>query len=518
MKKILILIVLFTSVLSLHAAGYEDLIPTPDTVRQGEGFFKIPTRALRVKADETIRNSSRVKEIHLLHTHLKFTVKKDVCLFATSGRSDIILRYDPDSKLGEEGYKLKVTRRQIVLSATTDTGLFNGIQTMIQLFELAEKGQIPCCEIIDYPRLKWRGFMLDSGRQYQSPQLIRQLLYMMARLKMNLFHWHLTDCSGWRIEIKQFPMLTQIGSAVGKGPEQHGFYTQKEIREIVNYAAMLHITVMPEIDVPGHCEAMLTAYPEYSCTGNPPETIDRFSDVILCGGKDSVRIMVKAVLDEVIPLFPGPFFHLGGDEAPKTQWERCPDCQSRIRKHGLRSTHALQIEMMSDLIEYLAIKKKRAVIWNDAVEQDVARLPKSTIIHWWTGRYPEAAEKAGYDILSGLNRYSYLNFPLKPWRGYGKNRTASLKDSYMRHGGYLPGKKAIIGMTCALWTDFNLTSEMLEGRIYPRIFALAEQMWYTGTLCPFEDFVKKIRAQYLLLQKIRIYPGPIFAEEISPQP
>jgi hexosaminidase len=267
-----------------------------------------------------------------------------------------------DKSLGKEGHLLKITPKEIAIEALTTAGIFYGIQTLRQLLppELEsgeplamQKYTIPCVEISDFPRFTWRGFMLDEGRHFLGKDIVLRTLDLMALQKLNVFHWHLTEDQGWRIEIKKYPLLTKIGShRAGTGTmfkgrhdgiPHGGFYTQAEIKELVNYAADRHILIVPEIEMPGHSLAALASYPNLSCTGGPFEVASNFGIFpdIYCAGKDSTFTFLQDVLGEVIRLFPSPFIHICGDEAPKACWKKCPDCQKRLHEDGLKDEHEL---------------------------------------------------------------------------------------------------------------------------------------------------------------------------------
>jgi N-acetyl-beta-hexosaminidase len=278
----------------------------------------------------------------------------------------VVLPLEKD--LGPEGYELEIKVEGAVIRTNTPAGEFYARESLSQLVELSDNGSIPCMVITDRPKYAWRSFMIDSGRQYQKLETIKGLLDRMAMLKLNVFHWHLTENDGWRVEIKQYPELTGTGAFVADGPEQHGFYTQEEIREIVAYAAERHITVVPEIDIPGHANAALTAYPENTCTGEAPKPKQKgHSPYIFCGGKESTYTFLTNVLDELCQLFPSEYIHIGGDEAPKAEWKKCSHCQSSMRELGLKNEHELQIHMTNRLARHLATKGRKAVCWGDVV-------------------------------------------------------------------------------------------------------------------------------------------------------
>jgi N-acetyl-beta-hexosaminidase len=239
--------------------------------------------------------------------------------------------------LGDEGYRLDVTSNTISISAQSRAGFFYAVQTLLQLLppEIVSSNisegipwRVPVVTIRDMPKYPWRSFMLDSGRQFQTVEFIKRYLDYLAQLKINVFHWHLTEGQGWRIEIKSLPKLTEVGSRVSTGDEQQGFYTQEEIKEIVAYAQKRCIAVVPEIDLPGHSEAALIAYPEFTCFKQAPLTVMEYSSHLFCGGSESTYTFVEQVLSEVCDLFPGEYVHLGGDEAPKNDWDSCGACQA----------------------------------------------------------------------------------------------------------------------------------------------------------------------------------------------
>ena len=364
--------------------------------------------------------------------------------------------------------------------------------------------------------------MLDSGRQYQKIATIKKYIDMASLLKMNIFHWHLTEGLGWRIEIKKYPRLTQIGSIAGKGEEQQGYYTQEEIRELVAYASERHITIVPEIDMPGHAEAALSAYPELSCFGQVPIIpLQGFTQNIFCAGKDQTLTFLKDILDEVCKLFPSPYIHLGGDEAPKGNWNKCPDCQKRIATEKLKDSHDLQLWFSAEMASYLRSKGREVIFWGDVVYQNGYPLPGNIIIQWWNyrGHKELGLRKAlshNHPVICSSNYYTYLNFPVTPWRGYTRERTFNLKDVYLNN----PSEKVlqeknplILGMSCSLWTDDGVTEQMIDRRLFPRILALAEQMWYQGKAIEFDQFYTNIQHKKEWFEQLGFSFGPASKEE-----
>ena len=406
------------------------------------------------------------------------------------------IQYVESKRIPKDGYSIRITGRKIMVKYSTAGGRLYSRKTL----DLLKADGYPCCVIKDSPRCSWRGLMLDSGRQYQSVETIKSMLDLLFELKMNVFHWHLTEGLGWRLEIKQYPELTSKGAYVSDGPEQQGYYTQEEVREIVRYAADRNITVVPEIDIPGHAEAALFSYPEYGCFGKPakiPQT--GFTDFIFCAGKDATLEFLNNILDEVCELFPSEYIHLGGDEAPKGNWNICSDCQRRIREEGLKDSHELQLWLSARMALYLKSKGRKAIFWEDVIADGDYPLPGNAVIQWWNYRrnkdagYRKAIEK-GYPVICSPNYYNYLNFPETPWRGYGEERTFSFEDAYLRNpadAALSENSPMMLGMECALWTDYNLTEDMLDSRLFPRIYALAELMW-RGRTWTFDKFSERI--------------------------
>ncbi len=508
--------------LSSFAIQGQIILPSPFKVEKTAGFFRIVKKLTIACAShehevadyliQRLQNNIRIEKVN--------DRKADIHLQITSL---------PDN-LGDEAYQLFVSGKQIKITANTSTGLFYGVQSLLQLLpEEIQAGKdfklsgylIPGIEITDSPKYAWRSFMLDSGRQYQSPEFIKRYLDHMAMLKMNVFHWHLTEGQGWRIEIKKYPKLTAIGSKVAKGMEQQGFYTQKEIKDIVAYARRLHITVVPEIDVPGHSEAALTAYPELTCFGEAPKTVMSFSNVLFCGGKEETYNFLENVLDEVCELFPSPYIHLGGDEAPKGEWNKCPHCQEKVAEEGLANSHELQMYFSSRLANYMKTKHKKVIFWGDVIYQDDFKLPDNVIIHWWNWRGHQDlalknAIRNGHQVITNTNYYSYLNFPVSPWSKYFADRTFDMRTVYENNPSDINEPDALVlGMGCALWTDWSVYEHMIDRRVFPRIFALAEQMWNRGERRPFDEFYGTVTEKYPMLRKKGIDIGPGLKEEMD---
>lgn len=414
------------------------------------------------------------------------------------------LSFHDDKQLPMDGYQIQIDKQKITIKSSSLNGYIYAIQSLRQIviYSSPTDRKFQCLTIKDAPRCKYRSFMLDSGRQYQKTETIKKYIDLMSILKMNYFHWHLTEGTGWRIEIKQYPKLTTIGSHVAHGKEQQGFYSQEEIKDLIIYAKERGITIIPEIDIPGHSEAALASYPSLGCY---PDTVvipeNGFTDQLFCAGNDSTLCFLKNVFKEVCNLFPSPYIHIGGDEAPKGRWDTCPRCQNRIKVLGLKNSHELQLWLMTQIAEYLKAQGKYAICWEDIIHHDITTaLPDNLIIHWWNWRgYKDLgftqARALGLPIICGTNYYTYLNFPEKPWKGYQQDRTCTLYDVYYKNQSLSKlDDHQTLGMSCCLWTDYGLTENMLEDRLFPRIFVLANQMWNSQTI-PLNDFLILIQAK-----------------------
>lgn len=405
---------------------------------------------------------------------------------------------------GKEGYTLTTTSEGIRINGRTENGVFYGCQTLRKSIPAAAQGadiSIPTGNIKDEPRFAYRGMHLDVCRHFFPLEFVKEYIDLLALHNMNTFHWHLTDDQGWRIEIKKYPKLTEIGSmrnrtVIGKARSGEydntpygGFYTQEQAKEIVKYAQERYITVIPEVDLPGHMLAALAAYPEMGCTGGPYEVCPRwgvFEDVLCIGNEKSMQFL-EDVMAEIIDIFPSKYIHIGGDEAPRTRWEKCPKCQARIRTEKLKAdkNHTAEDRLQSycmTRIEKLLNSKGRQIIgWDEILEGDVA--PNATVMSWRGSAGGIKAAQLGHDVIMTPNDYCYFDYyqsedtrhepfaiggfvPLE--KVYSLNPTASLTEEQAKH---------ILGTQANLWTEYIPTSEQVEYMVLPRMAALAEVQW-----------------------------------------
>ena len=420
--------------------------------------------------------------------------------------------------LGDEGYELTVTGRRIVAKANTTAGLFYAFQTLKQMSypsQLADGGKpsIPCAKITDHPRFAYRGAHLDVSRHFFDIDYVKKYLDMMATYKLNKFHWHLTDDHGWRIQIDKYPALTTKGAwrpERSKWDTLHpvlpdepmtygGFYTKDQVREIVAYAAARHIDVIPEIEIPGHCSAILAAYPQYACD-NYPYTVAVGPywppKAIMCAGNDGVIDFYKGVLEEVAELFPYPYIHIGGDEAFNDNWQVCPKCQQRIADLKLKDEMALQQWLMNEIEEYLKTLDKKAIVWDDIVSEDMVNM--STIMSWQDPKTAVIAAKHGNDIIRCPTSHCYFNFYQNDPKSepLAMDGLITLETAYsfdpMPEGLDEKAQKHILGGQCNLWTEFINTPKQANYMIYPRICALAECVWTDPSHKDWKKFQNKV--------------------------
>ncbi|MCB9210652.1 MAG: beta-N-acetylhexosaminidase [Ignavibacteriales bacterium] len=519
-KMIVIFLLIFSPILAQNKTiNSISLFPQPLKIEWQDGSFLLSNNTV------ILESVNSKKAINLFKKQLNFAISS--CDNQNNYEKNII-KFLEDTELkkyGNESYKLKITTSEILIFANAESGFFYAVQTLLQIIsninsEKYSSIKIPCVEILDYPKYEWRSFLLDSGRQYQTVEFIKRYLNYLSMLKINKFHWHLTEGQGWRIEIKKYPKLTSVGAFVADGKEQKGFYTQDEIKEIISYAENLCIEVVPEIDVPGHSEAALIAYPELSCTKKAPESVMGFSANLFCGGNEATYKFLENVLDEVCELFPSKYIHLGGDEAPKDNWDNCEICKQKILEENLKNSDELQLYFSKRLAEYLKIKNKEVIFWGDIIENEVYELPENTVIYWWNYRKNKDkafknALKINRKVICGTNQFTYLNYPVTPWSKYKEDRTFDLRDIFESNPSNIENPDSLVlGMGSSLWTDWNVRMEMIDKRVFPRILALADQMWYgKNNDEDFNKYYEKIKSFYPILENLNISYGPALREE-----
>lgn len=455
------------------------LIPYPQVVERLSGFF-IWNRSLKIFPGEF------GNEVALFLAVLPVEIR------ASLVDSEVLtqLKINIDRELTHEVYQLIILGEEITITAYNETGVFYALQTLRQLIMAgyqvgSTQIEIQAVRIMDAPRFQWRGFMLDEARHFQGMQTVKDLLDWMAYFKMNIFHWHLTEDQGWRIEIRQYPQLIEVGAYryasqisgfLGKRLNDiphSGFYTQAEIKEIVSYAAARHIQVVPEIEMPGHSQAALAAYSELGCTGGPYQVSPRWgihSD-IMCPGKPGTTTFLQNVLTEVMDLFPGKFIHTGGDEAPKTRWKNCPDCQKLARENRVARINDLQTILTNHISQFLENHGRTLIGWNEMLAEG---LDPKAVVQYWVGRektllqHIRSGRKA---ILSNFAAYyldhGYAHSPLDKVYQY-EPVFKELEHEFHNN---------ILGIETPLWTEFVPNRARLDWQVFPRLLAVAETAW-----------------------------------------
>ena len=418
-----------------------------------------------------------------------------------------------------EAYKLIVNDKRVCISGASEAGVFYGIQTLRKSLPVAQdiNVNLSAVEIYDKPRFAYRGAMLDVARHFYTVDEVKTFIDMLALHNINRFHWHLTDDQGWRIEIKKYPKLMSVASerketVVGRwysgiydGKPYGGYYTQDELRDVIDYAAKRHITIIPEVDLPGHMQAALTAYPELGCTGGPYEvrTIWGVSQDVLCVGNDFTLQFVKDVLSEVADIFPSEYIHIGGDECPKVRWDKCPKCQERIKSLGLKSDakhtkeQRLQSYMIQEAAKYLKEKGKRIIGWTEILEGGL--VPDATLMSWIGESGGIEAAHQHHDVIMTPNTYLYFDY----------YQSKKVEDEPLAIGGYLPIEKTynyepmpkeltkeeqqyIKGVQANLWTEYIPVFSQVQYMVLPRLGAAAEVQWTDPSKKDYKDFLRRV--------------------------
>lgn len=492
-------LILFLSSCQTPPVEEYSILPQPQEISYTPGIFKMSKQPVIAFAGDLGDEAQLLKMALSSDFQMEPTVKG-------SGKGDINLELDPavlpDKK---EGYRMDVASGKVTIKANSKEGILNGVQTLRQVIKEKDgKLVVQQATIEDYPAFSWRAFMLDEGRYFKGKEVVKNILDQMSQLKMNVFHWHLTNDQGWRIEIKKYPKLTEVGafrdsseinhfnSDVYDGKPHGGFYTQEDIKEIVDYASKRHITIVPEVSMPGHASAAIAAYPWLGTSGKQIKVPGKFGVhyEVLNVSDPKVLQFLDDVTNEVIALFPGQVFHIGGDEVKYDQWKSSPAIRSYMAKKGLKTPAELQVYFTNEISNMLAAKDRRMMGWNEItgdklheyqsstdtkdVEQQLA---KGTIVHFWKGDTAlirKTIDK-GYDIVNSYHEYTYVDYSYE---------SIPLSKAYAFNpvpAGLTPEEQnRVLGLGCQMWGEFIPTVESMNLKIYPRIAAYAETGW-TGT-------------------------------------
>jgi len=525
MKKITITSFLLCIVINLSFSvdrqGPFGIIPKPNLVVEKEGALQLSGQLILV-SDAHLSNEA---------TLLKGYLKKisDVRLSEkNSGLATKIVLKTDTLRSNPESYTLRITKSGISICGGSSAGVFYGIQSLIQLMPtgiygkniLNEKVALPCLEIQDSPRFGYRGMHLDVSRHFFPVEAIKRYIDLLAMHKLNVFHWHLTDDNGWRIDIKRYPLLTSVGAwrkdtrdkpwtfySIISNPKEEkpygGFYTQDEVKDVIAYASSKHISIIPEIEMPGHSMAVLAAYPELSCSGLPYKKPDdvpfEFTDP-LCAGNEKTFEFLQNVLTEVIQLFPGKYIHVGGDEARKTPWAKCEKCKRRMEEQQLKDVEELQSYFITRMERFISSKGKVMIGWDEILEGGLA--PGATVMSWRGEKGGIDAAKMGHDVI--MTPYSVTYFDGIQHESRTEGQTQPMLNSLEHVYAYNPvpaeltenESQHVLGVQACMWTEYVQEETTIQSRVLPRMSSLAEIAWTNLENKNLTDFMQNLEAQF----------------------
>lgn len=502
-------------------ASAQDVIPRPVRMeRQGDAF--ILDARTRIHAGPGTRETAEY-----LRDALRPATGLSLSILEGKAKEGVVLELDATAAgLADEGYTLRSTPKGVFLKARKPAGLFYGVQTLRQLLPVevlrgapvaGVSWTVPGVDITDAPRFGWRGSHLDVGRHFMPVSFLKRHLDLMALHKLNVFHWHLTEDQGWRLEIKKYPKLTEVGAwrrhtmippFPGRmefmrydGVPHGGFYTQEDAKEIVAYAAARHITVVPEIEMPGHATAAILAYPELGNGINPPMEVPGFWGVhtTVVNAEDKTIRFFQDVLEEVLAIFPSTFIHIGGDECPKEEWKASPAIQARIKALGLKDEHEMQSWFIRQMDTWLTAKGRRLIGWDEILEGGLA--PGATVMSWQGEAGGIAAAKAGHDVVMAPNSHTYFDhYQAKSGEPFAIGGFLPLEKvySYEPVAAGIPADKAkhVLGAQGQLWTEYMPDPNRVMYMAWPRLSALAEVVWSPKAGRDFKDFQNRLKTQY----------------------
>lgn len=531
MKKSLTILFLF-AVMGVYSLNAQTIIPEPLEITQMQGTFTFNS-----KTTIYYNSDNAINEVNYLADMFKITSGFTLDRSQKKLKKNFVnMILDKDlTSLGDEGYELTISETNIVIKAGKPAGLFYACQSLKQLLPAEIDGvypvekldiSIPCLEIKDNPRFSYRGYLLDVSRYFVPLGSIKKILDAMAFYKMNTFHWHLTDYQGWRLQIMKYPKLTLNGSIAeqtkwmfnGDGYIEDniptgGFYTQQEVKELIEYAQKLHINIIPEIDVPAHSIAAISAYPHLSCSETPQMVKqDKVGGMatVFCPGKESTFEFLENVFDEVMTLFPEQEIHIGADEVNKKEWAKCPSCKKRMEEEGLETLEELQSYFVKRVENYLNKNNHNMIGWDEILEGGLA--PNAIVMSWRGTKGGVKAAKMGHKVIMTPTSHCYFDF------AQGKDRT---EEPYVRFKAYLPLSKVysfdpipeelnekegelIIGAQANMWTNFVKSSSHVEYMTFPRLCAIAEVTWSAKENKDYQKFTEKLESHYPRLEQRHI--------------
>jgi hexosaminidase len=451
-----------------------NIIPQPQSLKLSQGNF--------VFHKNTVWQSDTIFENELDYF-------KSVVELKNTGKSNLV-RVVLDTSLKKEEYFLEIGQDTLMITASFPQGAMLAIQTIRQI-SMLHPTYVPALRIKDYPVFEWRGMLLDCSRHFMDKEFVKRYIDLLALHKMNVLHWHITEDQAWRIAIDSYPRLTEVGAwrKEKDGSIYGGFYTKKEIKEIVDYASQRHVLVVPEIELPGHCQAALSAYPHLSCTGDSisVQTDWGVFKYIFCAANDSVFSFLETVFDEVIEMFPSPYIHIGGDEVPSYRWQNCSKCQARIKEEKLNDEHQLQSYFVDRIANYLKQKNKTIIGWDEVSEGEITQ---DALIQVWRGiDYGLEAIEKGHFLIMSPTSHCYFDYDLDAIdleKVYEFNPTPSPEF-----------ENKVLGAECNMWTE-RAPQELIDSKVFPRILAMSEVLWYHGKK-DYPSFYQKVQKHYPLL-------------------
>ncbi|WP_336718871.1 family 20 glycosylhydrolase [Chryseobacterium mucoviscidosis] len=518
-RFLLVLSVLFSSLFFTQTRL--NLIPYPQKVELKTGNFEISGNTLFVgdkKSNEYKYFMDNFKKIYPKNSsqNIKKTKPNFISLLLNKD-----LKTDNKREFNSN-YIINISNEMMMVVGKNPEGLFQGIQTLLQLIKTSEDGKIPALEIQDSPKFQWRGMHLDVSRHFFTVEEVKQYIDYLAMYKLNTFHWHLTDDQGWRIEIKKYPKLTQIGSKRKESmigayvdntfdgkPYGPYFYTQEQIKEVVKYAQERHVTIVPEIEMPGHALAALSAYPDLACIKGSFEPATKWGvfDDVFCP-KDETFTFLENVLDEVIALFPSQYIHIGGDECPKTRWKECPHCQELIKKNNLKDEHGLQSYFIQRIEKYVNSKGRKIIGWDEILEGGLA--PNAAVMSWTGIKGGVEAAKSGHFAVMTPGSYCYFDHyqgdPATEPNAFGGFTPLDKVYSYNPIPEELNAEQAkyILGVQANLWTEYILDFKHVQYMIFPRLLALSEVGWGTADPKNYKEFEGRVIHEFKNLDKMGV--------------
>lgn len=485
-----------------------NLIPYPKKVEKREGYFEL-SDGLHVHFNDNLKEEGEYL-ISLLSESCNFPIK--VNNEANKNTPGIYLNLQP--KRGLESYILVIDQNSIHITAGFQNGIMCGIQTLRQLFvtafqtgEKREKWYLPCLSIDDSPQFQHRGLLLDVCRHFFDKEVVKKYIDALAYYKMNVLHLHLTEDQGWRMPIEKYPLLNEISSwrLDSNGNKYGGFYTKAELKELVKYAEERYITIIPEIELPGHAQAALAAYPQFSCNGGPIEVVNDWGvfKEIYCAGNDSTFTFIEDILTEVMEIFPSKYIHIGGDEAPKFRWEHCPKCQKRMKDEGLSNEHELQSYFIKRIERFLNKNERQLIGWDEILE---GGLSDKAIVQFWRGMDDVTETALQNPVILSPTSHCYLDYSLSSIdlrKIYSFDPfPAGFKEKYDYKYDF-----RFLGGECNMWTEHVPDEANLDSKVFPRMIALAEVLWTYNPERDFDDFYHRLQNHYPYLESHNIKYG-----------